>query len=142
MRCDVFVGFYGMLCSFVTTLQDDNSESTDHLTKSTPPKRRFWEEEQKTKPFKVVSTPFGQLTIAKSTENRHCIFSRFIPKSSFGEHKLCKMEQKIVATCERCVGFPGMHATIFCSNFMLPKRRFWTVEQSVTCAFLKYFSRV
>ncbi len=27
-------------------------------------------------------------------------------------------------------------------KFMLPKQRFWTVEQSVACAFLKYFSRV
>ncbi len=28
------------------------------------------------------------------------------------------------------------------SKFMLPKRRFWTAEQSVACAFLKFFSRV
>ena len=26
-------------------------------------------------------------------------------------------------------------------TFMVPKRRFWTAEQSVACAFLKYFSR-
>jgi hypothetical protein len=26
-------------------------------------------------------------------------------------------------------------------NFMLPKRRFWKIEQSVAYAFLKYFSR-
>ncbi len=28
------------------------------------------------------------------------------------------------------------------SKFMVPKRRFWTIEQSVACAFLKYFSRM
>ncbi len=39
-----------------------------------------------------------------------------LPKSSFGDHKVCKI--------------------------MLPKRRFWTDEQSVACAFLKCFSRV
>ena len=35
--------------------------------------------------------------------------------------------------------------TAWCSHawdFMLPKRRFWTAEQSVACAFLQYFSRM
>ena len=35
-----------------------------------------------------------------------------------------------------------MDATIFCNNFILPKRRFWKVEETFPTAFSKHFARV
>ena len=49
------------------------------------------------------------------------------------------MIQKIEASL-RCDVLVFWDAMIFCHNFMHPKRRFWTVEQTVWRAFSKHFS--
>jgi hypothetical protein len=88
--------------------------------------------------FKCVSTRFGLRNIEQSIGIPDFVF--FPPsKSSFGEHKLCKMIQKIVATCDVLVFWD---ATIFCNNSMLPKQRFWKEEQKRKSGFSTDFSMV
>ncbi len=117
--------------------------------------------------FKGVSTRFGLRTIEKYIENLDFIFCSIFQNLRLGSINLwlwswvrhahhhsskagmvrqwiaipimrCRLKRQHITT--------GSHARsltrLVRSNFMLPKRRFWTAEQSVACAFLKYFSRV
>ena len=47
----------------------------------------------------------------------------------------------IVATCDAMCWFSGL-LTIFCNNFMLPKRRFGKEEQMMKSGFSQHFSMV
>ena len=88
MRC---VGFYGMQWSFVTTLCSQTKVLDGGTTRCVCV-------------FKVllngVSTTFGLPMIENSFKNELATICSTLDNSSFGEHKLCKMIQKIIATCD------------------------------------------
>jgi hypothetical protein len=101
MRC---VGLYGMLLSFATTLP----LPTEDFGRPSKHSGTHFQITFHIREYSSWATTHSKLTRKSAF---HLLF--LLPKSSFGEHKLCKMIQKI-----RCVGFSGMllsFVTTLCS---------------------------
>ncbi len=124
-----------IVVSFVTTLCSPNE---DFLRTNEPFRMRFRSTFQRFVAQIRYSNPW------KVLRKRTLKGSFVLPKSSFGRGKLCKMITKDSSMRCDVLGFLGCYylfwdATIFCSNFMPPKRRFWKAEQKIGCVFWSTF---
>jgi len=116
---------------FISTNQDfgkRNSRSgTSFRCTFTPPKRRFWKDEQQMRcgfsiDFSMARCPNYVLTPLKSSSKIRISSLFLLPRPSFGSIPLLR----------------------WCENWILipPKRRFRKNEQKMRCGFVKHFSMV